>query len=387
MIVASAGITPAIGADEGTETNVPPPSSTSGQTSGEATLPDLPARPPTLDAPRLPTTPIVSACEHLLESEMRRIALPEKQVPFAEALRIASIGAGCSISGDWASLDAIGIRDSDPVSMPTQAGTVPVVLDQLLGMLADAWDRPRLEATADGLVITSTPGAERLAGAVLHPIGDLLVEETLPAAIPTDAPPASSANFAELVRSMIEPDGWFESGGRLARIQAIEHGLLVTAPPSVQIQVRRLLDQLRIGRPHQLEATISIVEIDAESARRLETSTGPGTVAAVRAVTKAAIGDPLLDTNVVTVVDGDGVDSGCDTAELTARLELRPRWDRERRRLRCRLSIDLTGDSCGGRRTLTVDQEIAVPVGGLVVPLPRSRSQSPLALVMIVRSR
>ena len=51
------------------------------------------------------------------------------------------------------------------------------------------------------------------------------------------------------------------------------------------------------------------------------------------------------------------------------------------------MTIELEAASLGGRRMLTLDQEIAVPVGGLVVPLPRSEGQPPLAVLMIVRAR
>ena len=346
-----------------------------------------PSTAPTLDAPRLPVAPIVAACGHLLDAELRRIALPAGRVDLEQALRIASLGAELSIDGDWAALDAIGIRASDDLEMPTRAGSIPVVLDQLLGLLSDAWDRTRLEATADGLVITSNDGARRLSGPMLHPIGDLLVERTLPAAIPTDEGPRTPEGLAELVRSMIEPDEWHATGGRLGRIVGTDEGLLVTAPPSVQIKVRRLLDQFRVGRPHDLEASIELVRIDADTARRLEASSGPGSLAAVRAVRRRIDGPPLLESNLVVAVDGDGAETGCTTDDLEAGIELVPVWDADRRRLRCRMTIELEAASLGGRRMLTLDQEIAVPVGGLVVPLPRSEGQPPLAVLMIVRAR
>ena len=53
---------------------------------------------------------------------------------------------------------------------------------EVLGRLGEAWDRPRLEATRDGLIITSDQGAERLKGTILHPVGDLLHDDPLPTA-------------------------------------------------------------------------------------------------------------------------------------------------------------------------------------------------------------
>lgn len=365
----------------------PPAGATAQAAASDETDDALPVTAPTLDAPRLPVAPIVAACGHLLEAESRRIALPAGRVELERALQIASLGAELRIDGDWAALDAIGVRASDDLDLPTQAGSIPVVLDQLLGLLSDAWDRTRLEANADGLVITSNDGARRLSGPMLHPIGDLLVDRTLPAAIPTDEGPRTPERFAELVRSMIEPDGWHATGGRLGRIVGTDQGLLVTAPPSVQIKIRRLLDQFRLGRPHDLEASIELVRIDAETARRLEASSGPGSMAAVRAVRRRIDDPPLLEANLVVAVDGDGAETGCTTHDLEAGIELVPVWDADRRRLRCRMTIELEAASLGGRRLLTLDQEIAVPVGGLVVPLPRSEGQPPLAVLMIVRAR
>lgn len=368
--------------DEVAPATIPP-----RQAPAPATVPDLPDQPQTLDAAVLPPAPIIAACRHLLDAELQRIALPEQALELKQAIHLASVGANVSIAGDWSSLEAIGIRADDLVTLPTRAGSLPVILDQMLGLLSDAWDRSRLEATADGLVITSGPGAARLAGTMLHPIGDLLTAASLPAAIPTEDIPPTSQAMADLVRGSIEPDAWQVVGGSLARMQPVDEGLLVTAPPSIQIQVRRVLDQLRLGRPHEIEASIELVPIDAETARRLEASAGPGTVAAVRAVRRDAVGSALFETSVVATVDGEGAVSGCETDALVARVDLRPAWDHQRRRLRCRLSVELDGDSCDGQRLLTVDQEISVPVGGLVMPLPRTGTQSSLALLLIVRTR
>jgi hypothetical protein len=249
---------------------------------------------PLLSRPSLPTPPIVAACEHLIDAESRRVGLPSRTLSLDETFRIASLGAEIAIDGDWAALEAIGIHADDTLDLPATPASLPVVIAQVLGRLGEAWDRPRLEATRDGLIVTSDQGAERLKGTILHPVGDLLHDDPLPTAIPRDDPPANVAAMAGLLQSMIEPEAWVEQGGRLAAVMPWQDGLLVTAPPSIQIEVRRLLDQLRATRPTEIEAAIEIVALDAEAARRLESSRGAGSLAAVRAVAAAAEGDPLL---------------------------------------------------------------------------------------------
>jgi hypothetical protein len=342
---------------------------------------------PLLERPSLPPAPIVSACEHLLTAETNRVAFPGHVTSLRDALRIASLGSQIPIEGDWAALDAIGLGPEDRLELPTTPATLPVLLEQVVARLADAWDRPRLEATADGLLLTTRHGAERLAGTILHPIGDLLRGEPLPTAIPTDAPPSSAEAMADLVRSMIDPDSWSTLGGTLSRMEVWNDALLVTAPPSIQIGVRRLLDQLRAGRPVEVEADIDLVEIDARTARRLESSRGPGSLAAIRAVAEAASAPALLHANVVAPVDGTAVRTTCRTGSLDAAVTLEPIWNVDRQRLRCRVLVRLLGEAADGERTLETEQEIAIPVGGLVLPLPSVGEQRPLTLLISVRAR
>jgi hypothetical protein len=342
---------------------------------------------PLLSRPSLPTPPIVAACEHLIDAESRRVGLPSRTLSLDETFRIASLGAEIAIDGDWAALEAIGIHADDTLDLPATPASLPVVIAQVLGRLGEAWDRPRLEATRDGLIVTSDQGAERLKGTILHPVGDLLHDDPLPTAIPRDDPPANVAAMAGLLQSMIEPEAWVEQGGRLAAVMPWQDGLLVTAPPSIQIEVRRLLDQLRATRPTEIEAAIEIVALDAEAARRLESSRGAGSLAAVRAVAAAAEGDPLLLLDVVSSVTGEESRATCSTPTLDAAVTIQPVWDPERRALRCRMRVRLDGARCGGLRQFDVDQEIAMPVGGLVIPLPRIDDQPPLVLLAGVRSR
>ena len=355
---------------------------------GTVPPPETPAiAAPLLDRPRLPPAPIVSACEHLLDAEATRVAFPAHDASLQDALRIASLGSGIPIEGDWAALDAIGLEPDDRLELPTTPATLPVLLEQVFARLTNAWDRPRLEATPDGLLVTTREGAERLTGTLLHPIGDLLRGDPLPTVIPGDPPPSEAGEMATLVQAMIEPDAWADLGGTLGRMEVWQDGLLVTAPPSMQIAVRRLLDQLRAARPVEVEATLDLRTIETDTARRLETSRGAGSLAAVRAVAAACDEPPLLNANLVAPVDGTAVRTTCRTAMVQATLTLTPIWDAERRRLRCRVSIDLVGEAAGGERTLEVEQEIGIPVGGLVLPLPAATGQPPLALLVTMRAR
>jgi hypothetical protein len=346
--------------------------------------PGVPA--PVIDRPRLPPPPIVSACEHLLEAETHRIAYPARDATLAEALRIAALSAGIPIEGDWAALDAIGLEADDRLQLPSTPATLPVLMEQVLARVTDAWDRPRLEATPDGLLLTTRSGAERLTGTILHPIGDLLHGAPLPTSIPGDPPPSETDAVADLVRAMIDPDAWAAFGGTLGRLETWQEGLLVTAPPSMQIAVRRLLDQLRAGRPMEIEASIDLVMIETATARRLETSRGAGSLASVRAVAAAAA-STLLNASLVSPVDDAEVRTTCRTPTLEATVTLDPIWYPDLRRLRCRVSVELSGQDAGGTRTLEIEQEVAIPVGGLVLPLPAAANQPPLTLLVTVRAR
>jgi hypothetical protein len=342
---------------------------------------------PVLDLPALPPAPIIAACGHLLDAETIRIALPAHHATLLEALRLASLGSGVPIQGDWAALDGIGLDGGDELDLPTSPATVPVLLEQVVSRLTNAWDRPRLEATSDGLLLTTPAGAERLVGTVVHPIGDLLHGDPLPTAIPGDPPPKDPEAIRSLVQALIEPDAWSDAGGRLGQVEIWEETLLITAPPSMQVGVRRLLDQLRAARPVELEADLDLVRIDAESARRIEMSRGVGSLAAVRAVAATASTPSLLSASLCAPVDGTLASTTCRSASVSFDLSVAPTWDPTRRRLRCRVRLHVEGDDAGGVRTLEVEQEVAVPVGGLVLPLPVAGDQPPLTLLVTLRAR
>jgi hypothetical protein len=342
---------------------------------------------PLLDRPVLPPAPIIAACEHLLGAESVRVALPAHHATLRDALRLASLGSGVSIEGDWASLDGIGLDADDGIDLPSAPAAIPVLLEQIVSGLTDAWDRPRLEATQDGLLLTTPTGAERLVGTIVHPIGDLLHGDPLPTAIPSNPLPNDAEAIKSLVQSLIEPDSWSDAGGRLGRIEVWEETLLITAPPSIQIGVRRFLDQLRAARPMELEAEINLVQIDAAGARRIEASRGAGSIAAVRAVAAAAGETSLLSASLAAPVDGTAVTTTCQAASVSFDLSMVPTWDSMRKRLRCRVQLRLEGDEAGGIRTLDIEQELATPVGGLVLPLPAARDQPPLTMLVTVRVR
>jgi hypothetical protein len=342
---------------------------------------------PLLDRPALPPAPIVAACGHLLDAETIRVALPAHQTTLLEGLRLASLASDVSIQGDWAALDGIGLHPGDRLELPANPATIPVLLEQVVSRLTNAWDRPRLEATPDGLLLTTVTGAERLLGTVVHPIGDLLHGDPLPTAIPDDPLPNDAEAIKSLVQSLIEPDAWADAGGSLGRTEVWEETLLITAPPSMQVGVRRLLDQLRAARPVELEADVELVRIDAAGARRIEASRGAGSIAAVRAVAAAAEDSSLLAASLATPVDGTAASTTSRAASVSFDLSMTPTWDPMRQRLRCRVKLRLEGEEVGGTRTLEVEQEVAVPVGGLVLPLPVAGDQPPLTLLVTLRAR
>ncbi len=198
---------------------------------------------PLLDRPTLPPAPIIAACGLLLDAEAIRIALPAGEATLQEALRLAALESEVSIEGDWAALDAIGLRPDDRLQLPTTPATIPVLLEQVVSRLTNAWDRPRLEATKDGLLLTTTTGAERLSGTLAHPIGDLLHGEPLPTVIPGDPPPRHAESIRTLVETLIEPDSWFDAGGSLGGGQ---HDHLSCRPTSTLFEwMPRMLEESR----------------------------------------------------------------------------------------------------------------------------------------------
>ena len=364
------------------------------------------AAPPTESAPGPDGPPavtphrITTACERLLEAERIRISLPAGTMKLQEAIRIASIACDFRIDMDWPALDIVGIQPTRRVVSNGSAGPVDIVLRQLFASIGDAWERPRLEATPEGLLITTRTGARSLGTPIAHPIGDLLIEHVLPPAVPPDprvqrddaSKPAGSSpifdrsDLRDLVLDLCDSEVWEANGGNLARLRILEDFILVDAPPSIQIMVARLLDQMRTTRPEHLEIEASLVRCDPGQASLARLAHAPGAIAVVRSIADADENPPLVRCSMDLMMDETSFSEG-RTDDLFVRFELTPIWDEDRQVVMATIRCEVLGDAAGGERRLEGRCELRVPVGGLVLMLPAVGEQPPLALLLSIRSR
>ena len=338
---------------------------------------------------------ITSACERLLEAERIRIALPAGTMKLQDAMRAASIACDFRIDMDWPSLDIVGIQPHRRVVSNGAAGPVDVVLRQLFTSIGDAWERPRLEATPEGLMITTLTGARALGTPIAHPIGDLLVEHALPPAIPNESsspgiddsnPTLDQATIRDLVLDLCDSEAWEANGGNLARLRMLDDYMLVDAPPSIQIAVARLLDQMRISRPEHLEIEVSLIRCEATDVTEARLAHAPGSLAVIRMLENSDERPPLLRCSLDLMLEETSSSEG-RTKDLAARFKITPTWDAKRKLVTARIQCEIDGEAAGGERRLETRCELRVPVGGLALPLPRLVGQPSLAILLSVRSR
>ena len=312
-----------------------------------------------------------------------------------DAIRVASIACDFRIDMDWPSLDIVGIQPTLRVVSNGVVGPVDVVLRQLFTSIGDAWERPRLEATSEGLLITTLAGARTLGTPIAHPIGDLLVEQVLPPAVPPEPSTAEiddskfvfdRPDLRDLVLDLCDSEVWEANGGSLARLRLLGDFMLVDAPPSIQIAVARLLDQMRIARPKNLEIEVALVRCDPAKVAEARLAHPPGSLAVIRMIDDADERAPLLRYSMDLMLEETSSSKG-RTDDLTARFDITPTWDENRQLVMAKIRCEIEGEAVGGDLRLETRCELRVPVGGLVLLLPTLADQPPLALLLSVRSR
>lgn len=364
-----------------------------GLASGATPPPEPPAG--SEGPPRVTPHRITTACERLLEAERIRIALPAGTMKLQDAIRAASIACDFRIDMDWPALDIVGIQPNRRVVSNGAAGPADVVLRQLFTSIGDAWERPRLEATPEGLMITTLTGARALGTPIAHPIGDLLVEHPLPPAVPLESsnsgingsnPTFDQAAIRDLVLDLCDSEAWEANGGNLARLRMLDDYMLVDAPPSIQIAVARLLDQMRISRPEHLEIEVSLVRCDPADVTEARLTHAPGSLAVIRMLENSDDRPPLLRCSLDLMLEETSSSEG-RSEDLAARFKITPTWDEERQLVTAKIQCEIDGDAVGGERRLETRCELRVPIGGLALLLPKLADQPSLVILLSVRSR
>ncbi len=212
---------------------------------------------------------------------------------------------GAEIYADWKSLDTIGIRSDDEVSLDLGRVTAEVALRRVLEQLGDNLDRPQF-GIEDGMVVITTEDALRKRKVTLvYNISDLLLEVPyfdnapdfdLGTAI-SGGPNQVSGSFGKgddapgevfggnsrgddprrnsrdelvdeiitIIQDVVDPErGWFDTSGEGGKIQELNGNLIITNTPRNHRAIEGLLNQLRTIRALQINVEARLLTVDME---------------------------------------------------------------------------------------------------------------------------
>lgn len=363
-------------------------------TDSEAPSPSLPTA---SSPPAVTPHPIARSCRRLIAAEVIRVELPPGPQSLEDLLGVSASKAGMRVDADWAALDAIGISPRDEVVSDGIETSLLIALDSSLSRLGTAWEKPRIESSPDGLLVTTDSGSIDLSAPIAHPIGDLLRPNRLPTAVPgsENEPPTEPATtetidprdrIADLVLDLCRRDEWEANGGSTSRLRVVDDLLVIDAPPSIQVLVARLLDQLRAARPGRLEIDLHVLRVNPAVVGRIQSEHGAGAVNVAQRIVESHRQGVLL-TDAFEVPIGITAHGSVETAELATEYRFTPSWDEDRRIVVGRIEFEIAGTDAGGDRRVDRYFDLRVPSGGAVVLLPTAVGQRPLAVTISCRSR
>ncbi|HEV3023953.1 MAG TPA: DUF1559 domain-containing protein [Pirellulales bacterium] len=173
-------------------------------------------------------------------------AIEFDKVPLADVLRILSDFSTLEISLDVEALAETGVKPDVKVTLRLKSTSVGGVLDAALA------EHQLVHVVADGQVLVTSPRRlERASRRRSFDVHDLTSDER-----------AAAEELAALVRELVQPASWQESGGR-GRVQAASSKLEVEQTAAVEHQVSLFLDKLRLARgrpiapgPQEEESTL-----------------------------------------------------------------------------------------------------------------------------------
>jgi type II secretory pathway component GspD/PulD (secretin)/tetratricopeptide (TPR) repeat protein len=212
---------------------------------------------------------------------------------------------GAEIYADWKSLNTIGIRTDDEVTLELGRVTAEVALRRVLEQLGDNLDRPQF-GVEDGMVVITTEDALRKRKVTLvYNISDLLLEVPyfdnapdfdLGTAI-SGGPNQVSGSFGNgddapgevfggnsrgddprrnsrdelvdeiitIIQDVVDPErGWFDTSGEGGKIQELNGNLIITNTPRNHRAIEGLLNQLRTIRALQINVEARLLTVDME---------------------------------------------------------------------------------------------------------------------------
>ncbi|MCP4833319.1 MAG: hypothetical protein GY895_01010 [Phycisphaera sp.] len=356
-----------------------------------------PAPPTPASPPAVTPHPIARSCDRLIAAEVIRVELPEGPRSLETLLEVSASRSGMRVDADWTALDAIGISPRDEVVSDGIETSLLVALESSLSRLGTTWEKPRIESSPGGLLVTTDSGSIRLSAPIAYPIGDLLRPNRLPTAVPRTEgdPPTDPAatesidprdRIADLVLDLCRRDEWEANGGSTSRLRMLDDMLVIDAPPSIQVVVARLLDQLRAARPGRLEIDLHVLRVNPAVVGRIQSEHGAGAANVAQRILESHRQGVLL-TDAFEVPIGITAHGSIETDELTAEYRFTPSWDTERRIVVGRIEFEIAGTDAQGRRRADRCFDLRVPSGGAVVLLPTAVGQRPLAITIGCRSR
>ncbi len=342
--------------------------------------------------------------------------------PLGEVIRHLAGLLPVSFAADWPALRMLSVRPRDRVTLRATSVSAAFALASLSFELSDGLDRPRVEAYAGQIVLTTPEATAAMQVTDVYDLRDLLADETTLRTVREDVPPipvvdpdpepgpetdpepddapgialspienlsdrpeppplTPGVELMNLLVDHVDPEAWHTYGGDRASIS--EHGgaVVVTAPPSMHRKLRNVLKRLRRLHPQAVTIEATIVDLPRPILDQLTRRFDRASAALGRAVLLAPAAAPLW-----RAASGVGLDQDLSLRSTNGGIEItvgiHARFDREAGLLG--LDVDVTCRDGDDERTVETTVNVLLRGGSVVIELPAATSTDSARLLVLV---
>ncbi len=343
------------------------------------------------------------------------------------------------LRADWESMERLGVRRDDRVTLRLNPTVVSSVLAALVMTLGDDFERPVIEAHAGQIVLTTLQGTAAMRMTEIYDVRDLLANTSLMKQLREQAPasesepPATQPQPAEppdhaplelpqrafgrqragdkpilpqphfddegarepapltpgerlymLITDHVDPEAWMNFGGDRARVSDSNGVLMVTATPSVHRSFRAALAALRRANPTSIEISASIVDLPRATYEQLSRQTSTSSAVFAGSILHAGSAKLIWQTSAGVALGARlDVESAADS--MSVRVVLSPTMDQSAGLLN--VGIEASTQAASDQRRVKTTLALTADQGCALIELAPAKPNETVRLLVLAPQR
>ena len=183
--------------------------------------------------PPAATKPAAKTWDQAMEEVQQKVEFPG--IPLEQVMAFVHDVISLNVSVDWPALETAGVNKETRVNLHLENVPLRTILDSILAQVGGV--NPLEYAVKDDVLVISTQ--QKLVVPRVYNVSDLI-----------DAGAPDQVNsLIDLISVSVARGTWGDGKGAVGQIRFLNGVLIVTTTPRIQLQVQKLMDDLRKERP------------------------------------------------------------------------------------------------------------------------------------------